>query len=489
MQRLITLESHQSTAMARNSVHHQDSHVDQSTSSRASSVVSEYRSSAISGMKRKADSHIGNVDNVSDGHKIRYSSLQIPSMDYRSPADGKCILATHNVHVFTLFLASIESTSYRSVERARSSGFVTPLLPASRLLTGPSTSGINSLLSSPVGSSTRRVEAGVRDETRSPFTRADSQATIPEEVLPAHGSVHPSLQSHPSELVSTVGDSGRTQPDNPSSAFEGLPSAFFRSAHLRAEHSSGLDNHTPFNGLRQGDEPSESGYRNPNLTLPQPLQMDSPTSPFFRSTFDFEKNGDVRSAGRSTPVEPSPFLPPVLGTPALFENALPQLQDRHRSRVSVTSLTSDLNSLGKEEEAAANVLLALSSPEVMTPWQPASNTAQSLSSLERWSLDQNMASAQFRSSDEIARIGSNSETSSEHNETSSQRDGHLTSRATRDNHDAPTYAPCSSEPAVQRRLSGSTSIPTSSTSRIRKTAMDFLDMNRDMPSTLVSRLS
>lgn len=288
-----------------------------------------------------------------------------------------------------------------------------------------------------------------------------------------------------------MGDNGRMQAGNPSSAFEGLPSAFFRSAHFRAEHGDRLNDHTPFTGLHHKDEPSGAGYRNPNLTLPQPVQMDSPTSPFFRPTFDFEKNGDVRSAGRSTPVEPSPFLPPVLGTPALFENALPQLQDRHRSHASVTSLTSDLNLLGKEEEAAANVLLALSSPEVMTPWQPASNTAPSLASLERWSLDQNMASVHSRSSDEIARIRSNSENSSGHNETSSQREERLAPRTTLDNQDAPTIAPRSSafDHAVRTTSPVSTGVPSSSTSRIRKTAMDFLDMNRDMPSTLLSRLS
>lgn len=372
------------------------------------------------------------------------------------------------------------------MERARSSGFVTPLLPASRLLTGASTSGINSLLSSPAGSSTRSVGAVVRDETRSPFTRADSQATIPEEVLPAHGTVHPSLHPHPRELVSTMGESSRTEQDISSSAFEGLPSAFFRSAHFRAGNNSVMA-HTQVADHEQADPSYQPEYRNPNLTLPQPVQMDSPTSPFFRPTFDYEKNGELRSAGRSTPVGPSPYLPPVLGTPALFGNALPQMQERHRSHASVTSLTSDLNLLGKDEEAAANVLLALSSPEVMTPWQPPSNVPQSLASLDRWSLDQGMASALSRSSEEIARIRSGSETSSQHKEPTVQPEEHQASRATLNLEAPPIPAPIVTEPPVQVASLVQTSA-TTSTSRIRKTAMDFLEMKREMPSTLMTRL-
>jgi hypothetical protein len=385
-----------------------------------------------------------------------------------------------------LFPACLEPASYRSLERARSSGFVTPLLPASRLLTGPSTSGINSLLSSPVGSSARSVSAGVRDETRSPFTRADSQATIPEDILPAHGSVHPSLQSHPSELVSTLGENGQTQHQHPSSAFEGLPSTFFRSAHFRAGDNSTMADHTEL-AEQQGDVAYDSRYRNPNLTLPQPVQMNSPTSPFFQPTFHYEKNGELRSGGRSTPVGPSPFLPPVLGTPALFESALPQMQERHRSLASVTSLTSDLNLLGKEEEAAANVLLALSSPEVMTPWQPPSNAAQSLASLDRWSLDQGVASAHSRSSEEIARIRSGSEASSEFKEAIPQRIEHQSSRSTPNIDGPPASVPTLSGPVQVPSLAPTSA--TTSASRIRKTAMDFLDMNREMPSTLMTRLS
>lgn len=247
-------------------------------------------------------------------------------------------------------------------------------------------SGGNCFPVSPIGSSTRSAGPISRDTTHSPFTRADSQATQPEEGLPPHNSVHPSLHHSSSELVNAINTRiPRDQSDHSPSTFGTLPSTFFRSAHQRAEYGI-VEDRSTFTG-RSGGHPM-ARYRNPDLTLPPPLSIDSPTSPFFRPTFGTDQTNDINPISRSTPAEPSPFLPPIMGTPALFDN--PLAHDRHASRTSMSSRASDFN-LGKEEEAAANVLLALSSPEVMTPWQPASNAAQSLASLDRWSLDQGTA--------------------------------------------------------------------------------------------------
>lgn len=289
----------------------------------------------------------------------------------------------HSCVVPTYACSTVEVVHGRSGQ-GRSSGFATPLLPASRLLAGSMPSGGNSFLASPVGSTGRSGGHVSRDTTRSPFTRADSQATQPEESLPPHNSVHPSFQPSTNQLVHAItARIQHVQSDATPSAFGDLPSTFFRSAHQRAEHATAAEDPSAFTGLSGGHPMAR--YRNPDLTLPPPLSMNSPTSPFFRPTFGTDQSGEIQPLGRSAPAEPSPFLPPIMGTPALFDNVLPH--DRQASRTSVSSRASDFN-LGKDEEAAANVLLALSSPEIMTPWQPASNAAQSLACLDRWSLDQ-----------------------------------------------------------------------------------------------------
>ncbi|GHJ88909.1 hypothetical protein NliqN6_5311 [Naganishia liquefaciens] len=317
-------------------------------------MASGYAIAAASGLKRKL---VIEEDHAGHSHRTsRQSSVQSRSSDDKSPVEG----------------------------RNKSAGFATPLIPASRLVAGPMLPGGKSALASPVGSSPHSIGRLARDTTRSPFTRADSQATQPEEGLPAHNSVHPSLQPSSSELVHAItAQIPHVPSDSATSAFGDLPSTFFRSAHQRAERATAVEEPSAYTGLPGGHPMAR--YRNPDLTLPPPLSTNSPTSPFFRPTFAADPNSENQALGRVAPAEPSPFLPPIMGTPALFDNALPH--DRHASRTSVSSSTSGFN-LGKDEEAAANVLLALSSPEVMTPWQPASNAVQSFASLDRWSLDQ-----------------------------------------------------------------------------------------------------
>jgi hypothetical protein len=84
-ERLAILESKQATSLVPNSA------VDRTTSSRASSVNSDFRSSSVSGTKRKVDSCPGDVER-DQGRKTRYSRLQSPSADYGSPADGEYIV-------------------------------------------------------------------------------------------------------------------------------------------------------------------------------------------------------------------------------------------------------------------------------------------------------------------------------------------------------------------------------------------------------------
>jgi hypothetical protein len=338
----------------------------------------------------------------------------------------------------------------------------------------------NSYLASPVGSSARSGGRHSRETTRSPFARADSQATLPEEGLPAHNSVHPSLQPSSSDLANAISTSVRhIQADNASSGFGTLPSTFFRSAHQRAEQAGMAEGQSVFAGLT-GGHPMTS-YRNPDLTLPPPLNMNSPTSPFFRPISGADQSTELNPISRSAPTEPSPFLPPIMGTPALFDSTLSY--DRHTSRTSVSSRTSDFN-LGKEEEAAANVLLALSSPEVMTPWQPASNAAQSLASLDRWSLDQGAAVnvTAHTTSTKNARERSESPASSSQGEAK----GHVrkarrfeTAPVESDRYASKISASRSSSAPEQTAIVAVTATteeaPVSATIRMRMTAMDFLE--------------
>lgn len=90
-ERLAILESKQVTYSAPNSAQYEPP-VERSTSSRASSVNSEYRNSSISGTKRKVDGYSDNVNGIPHSQKSRHSHLQSPSVDYRSPADGEYLV-------------------------------------------------------------------------------------------------------------------------------------------------------------------------------------------------------------------------------------------------------------------------------------------------------------------------------------------------------------------------------------------------------------
>jgi hypothetical protein len=381
-----------------------------------------------------------------------------------------------------LFLAS---SSSRFREREGSPNFATPLLPASRLLASLPSSNINSLLASPAGHRTRSSDFTGRDITRSPFSRADSQATVPEDSLPPHDSIHPSMQAPPRELIGTMASNKVPgQAENTSSAFGGLPSAFFRSAHQRIDLTdiSLSQTASPRNEDASYISYTATKYRNPNLTLPPPVASKSPTSPFLGQ---LAGDGSHGKACTISAVGPSPFLPPILGTPALFDGVLPGGREGQFSRTSVSSLTSDINLLGKEEEAAANVLLALSSPEVMTPWQPASQAGQSLASLERWSLDQGVTPQHSTVASE--RGGFNIDRSRESTWHSQDANEPLPHKSLSRPH-AVRYnsAPDLSIALSQAAPSTIATSSTTATSRMRKTAMDFLDMNRELPGSVVS---
>ncbi|KAJ9110121.1 hypothetical protein QFC19_001792 [Naganishia cerealis] len=449
--------------------YHEGNTIAQPTSSADSSDVSDIQTRSVPWQKRKASHEVDATGGQQENSRLRKRS---------------------NSPIAKAF--QVDASSYsRSVDTERSPYFVTPSLQASRLLASLPSSNINSLLASPAGSRTRSADFTGRDMTRSPFSRADSQATIPEETLPLHDSIHPSLQAHPSELVMAMSlNKAPGQAENTSSAFGGLPSAFFRSAHQRIEQNIVPLPHTGSTPTTE-DRPSISTrYRNPDLTLPPPVAMTSPSSPFFPPTFGAEKvsahfseGSNQRYTSNNTTTE-SPFLPPILGTPALFEGALSQHRERHISRASMSSLTSNIPPLGKEEEAAANVLLALSSPEGMTPWQPASQIGQSLASLERWSLDQGTVSQLSSTSEEVAGSRSRSRDFICPDQDANARASDDRLLGPRGQHHSPAAdSPLASEQTLSSSVASTSA---AATSRMRKTAMDFLDMNRELPGSVVS---
>ncbi|KAJ9119186.1 hypothetical protein QFC22_003678 [Naganishia vaughanmartiniae] len=434
--------------------YHQGHAISRPSSSAGSSDTSDLLPRSVAWQKRKADSGFDTDGGVHGGCTRRKSSSPLAKV------------------------AQVDATSYSRL-RERSPNFATPHFPTSRLLASHPSSNINSLLASPAGSRTRSADFSGRDMTRSPFSRADSQATI-EDSLPPHDSIHPSLQAPPSELVGTMASSKVLgQAENTSSAFGGLPSTFFRSAHQRIDQTSILLSQTasPRNEDVSFTSYTATKYRNPNLTLPPPVASKSPTSPYL--------DGSHGQASMTTAVGPSPFLPPILGTPALFDGVLPGHRDGRFSHNSISSLTSDINLLGKEEEAAANVLLALSSPEVMTPWQPASQVGQSLASLERWSLDQGVTTQHSTVTSERGGLsGDSSHESARHSHDANDRPSHkLVSRPEAVRYSsAPDLSVASAQPLPPSIVPPSAT----ATSRMRKTAMDFLDMNRELPGSVVS---
>lgn len=198
-----------------------------------------------------------------------------------------------------------------------------------------------------------------------------------------------------------------------------------------------------------GQSNSSSNYRNPNLYLPPPFPSAmSPVSPFFRpelshrgpppepspllpplnaseTLFDGLLGSSAGQSGsasyRMTPqlLADTPAIgattshsrPDSLlslhkrswtrsGSDESDEHKQPKLATAtHRSgsasgtpgAIVPKRVSPALSQHGQDEEAAANVLLALSSPEVMTPWQPPQNSSAQDSRLERWSLDSGSA--------------------------------------------------------------------------------------------------
>lgn len=257
--------------------------------------------------------------------------------------------------------------------------------------------------------------------------RADSEATEADDSLPPPGTIHPSFAYDPNTVLATLRSRDATSSSPATTYVESSPntfpfSRFFHPNQQPIGSSATSAEHLAHRAMSQTACSENSGYRNPNIYLPPPLPSVSPVSPFFRP--------DLSS---KPPPEPSPLLPPLAGPEVLFDGMLPpavatcnvgsgnsgylfsqyhrrdsllalhqhswsgsnesQKGDQDRdcrsrgSRGNNKSSSPTSSQVSKEEEAAANVLLALSSPEVMTPWQPPQNSTTQDGRLEQWSLD------------------------------------------------------------------------------------------------------